>query len=617
MATYVMKIRPHFIENIRCGKKKHEYRLADPKRMKIRIGDTIVLVSNQNPDDFVRVFVDGIAIYKDWDEALKERWQVDFDGIYSSYECLLKECYKFYTADQVNQYGIAVFEIRPDRIDYKGKRYLVDTNIIIHRESQDAVLPLVGKLYSWLDRMSGQKLYHPLSLDEIGKYAIKEVVNSFADKLNAYEKLVPITKGDSFFEVSIPFENEDENSRIDDALLLQVYGGRVDFLLTDDKGVLRKAEKLYIRERVLAPEDFLHEMEKLNPSLIDYGVLSIEKDKIGTLTVGDPFFDTLREDYGPTDFNAWLNRKSGEEAYIFKDKDGILQGFLYLKVEHKDEPFASFDRPMKKQEWLKVGTFKNAMTGLRVGERFLKIIFDNAIKMNVDGIYVTLFENKRKGVIRLMELMKKWGFVPYCHSSTGELVMVKDMRNYDNSKDPMFNYPLTKPGHGFFFLPIEPEWHGKLFPDLHLKNEDMSIYDQEACSYAVEKIYVCGAKTVCASPGDIAFIYRKGEYWPKKYSSVVTGIAILQEVIFPKTEEEYLGLVKNKSVFTSDELKSFYNKNQYRTVIKLLFLRPFNRKVTLSKLADFGIVDPFSGPRINTAVSLAQAKKIIEEGGQK
>ena len=612
-----MKIRPHFIASIRCGKKKHEYRLADPKRMKIRIGDTIVLVSNQNPDDYVRVFVDGIAICRDWNEALKDSWRSDFDSIYSSYEDLLMECRKFYTAEQVRQYGIAVFKIRPDRVEYKGKRYLVDTNIIIHRESQDAVLPLVGKLYSWLDRMSGRKLYHPLSLDEIGKYKVKEVVNSFANKLNAYEKLVPILKGDSFFDTVIPSDGEDENSRIDDALLLQVYGGRVDFLLTDDKGLLRKAERLYIRERVLSPEDFLHEMERLNPGLVDYGVLSIHKDKIGTLAVEDPFFDTLREDYGPTDFNAWLNRKSGEDAYMFKDKDGILQGFLYLKAEHKDEPFAKFDRCMRKQEWLKVGTFKNATAGLRIGERFLKIIFDNAVKMNVDGIYVTLFENKRDGVIRLMELMKKWGFIPYCHSSTGELVMVKDMRNYDDSKDPMFNYPLTKPGHGFFFLPIEPEWHGKLFPDLHLKNEDMSIYDQEACSYAVEKIYVCGAKAIYAKPGDVAFVYRKGEYWPKKYSSVVTGMAILQEVIYPATEGEYLSLVKNKSVFTSAELKSFYNNNQYRTIIKLLFLRPFDRKVTLSKLADFGIVDPFSGPRISTTLSAAQAEQIIEEGRQK
>lgn len=612
MATHVMKIRPHFIASIRKGTKKHEYRLGDAARCKIKTGDILVLVSNQDASDYVRVKVDSSARFSNWDEALDGRWKSDFYGIYSSYADLIKECHRFYSAEQVRQCGIIVFAIKPEKVQYKNARYLVDTNIIIHRESQDASMPLVGWLYSWLDKMNGKKLYHPASIDEIRKYQDKKVVESFSDKLNAYEKLVPVSRRDAFFESTVSEDPEDENTRIDNELLLQVYEGRTDFLLTDDKAILRKAERLYLRDRVLSPEDFLRVMEHLNPKLVDYQVLSIKKEKIGTLDVDDPFFDTLREDYGHADFNAWLNKKSGEEAYIFKDKDGTLQGFLYLKAEHPGEPFADFDKPMKSQEWLKVGTFKNATKGLRVGERFLKIIFDNAIAMNVDGIYVTLFENKREGVIRLMELMKQWGFVPYCHSGTGELVMVKDMRNYDKTKSPMFNYPLLAPEHGHFFLPIEPQWHGKLFPDLHLHNEDMSIYEREPCSYAVEKIYVCGWSRIAAKPGDLVFIYRKGEYWPKKYSSVVSGVAILQEILYPESEEQYLKLVKNKSVFTINELKSFYSK--YRTVVKLLFLRPFEKKVSLGKLAEFGIVDPFSGPRINTSITPVQAEKIIKEG---
>lgn len=617
MATYIMKIRPHFIDCIRRGQKTHEYRLGEPRRTNVKKGDTIILVSNQDPEDYVRVFVDNVTVYEGWDEAFKGRWEKDFEGIYSSYEDLIKECHKFYTADQVRQYGIVVFDVHTDQIDYKGKRYLVDTNIIIHRESHDAAIPLVGKLYNWLDRMSGKKFYHPQSKNEISKYADKKVVDSFEGKLNAYEELTPIENGDSFFDAIIRGENEDENSRIDNELLLQVFKGRADFLLTDDKGILRKAQKLYLRERVLTPADFVHIMEKRHPALIDYDVLSVQKEKIGTIPVEDQFFDTLREDYGHPEFNSWLNRKSEEDAYTFRDKNGVLEGFLYLKAEHKDESFKGFDKKMKEQEWLKVGTFKNATKGLRVGERFLKIIFDNALKMNVDGIYVTLFENKRDSVKRLMNLMEKWGFVPYCHNENGELVMIKNMRQYDFSKDPMFNYPLRKELHNYFFLPIEPEWHGKLFPDLHIKNEHMSIYEGEACSYAVEKIYVCGAKRVNAKPGDLAFVYRKGEYIPKKYHSVITGTAILQQVIYPNNEEQFLETVKNKSVFSLKELKSFYENDQYRTIVKVLFLKPFERKVTLSKLSEWGIVDQFSGPRINTPITLDQAHEILKEGERK
>lgn len=617
MAIHVMKIRPHFIDSIRSGKKTHEYRLAEPRRLNIKKGDSLILVSNQDPDNYVRVFVDSITICKGWDDAFEGRWEKDFEGIYSSYEDLLKECHKFYTADQVRQFGIVVFDVHVDRIGFRGKRYLVDTNIIIHRESQDAAMPLVGKLYNWLERISGKKFYHPLSKNEINKYADKKVVDSFEGKLNAYTELTPVEKGDPFFNAVIGLENEDENSKNDSQLLLQVYMGRVDFLLTDDKGLLRKAQKLYLREKVLAPADFVHIMEQQNPELIDYDVLSVQKERIGNIPFEDPFFDTLREDYGHAEFNSWLNGKSEEHAYTFRDQNGTLEGFLYLKAEHKDEPFKGFDKPMKEQEWLKVGTFKNATQGLRVGERFLKIIFDNALKMRVDGIYVTLFEDKREGVKALMNLMKEWGFVPYCHKENGELVMIKNMRQYDSSKDPKSNYPLKKGSQNYFFLPIEPEWHGKLFPDLHIKNEQMSIYEGEACSYAVEKIYVCGARRINAKPGDIAFVYRKGEYLPKRYHSVITGTAILQEVIYPESEEQFLKAVKNKSVFSLEELKSFYESGQYRTIVKVLFLKPFERKVTLAKLSELGIVDDYSGPRINTSITPSQANDILKEGERK
>lgn len=615
MATYKMKIRPHFIDSIKSGTKKHEYRLAESERRKIQTGDILILVSNQNPKDYVRVCVDDIHIFSNWDDALRGRWENDFKDIYPSYNDLIRECRRFYSAGDVAEKGIIVFGIRPDKIVYKSARYLFDTNIIIHRESHDEALPIAGKMYRWIDAMGGVKLFHPVLRKELEKYEDKKIAKGILDKLSAYQELVPVPKRDSFFE-GIAFQDKDENSINDSNLLLQVHSGRVDFLITEDKGILRKAEALFIRNRVMTIEEFVHEMERSNPTLVDYEVLSIKKDYIGELDFKDPFFDSLKEDYGYSDFESWLNRKSGETAYIFKNKDGRLEGFLYLKQEDESEPFSDFEKPMKKQKWLKVGTFKNAVKGRRVGERFLKIIFDNALRLDVDGIYVTLFERKREEVRLLMELMKKWGFVPFCHKTNGELVMVKEMRHYDEEETSMFNYPLQKKHPAYTFIPIEAKWHGKLFPDLHLRNENMSIYENEPCSYAVEKIYVCGWREVKAVPGDIAFIYRMGEYSPKKYHSVVSGMAIIEEIFYPNTEAAYLDAVKNKSVFTEEELKSFYREKKYRTVVKLLFLRPFRNKLTLQKLNDLGVLGgtAYEAPRMNTFIAEDAAKKIIEEG---
>lgn len=95
-----------------------------------------------------------------------------------------------------------------------------------------------------------------------------------------------------------------------------------------------------------------------------------------------------------------VNEKSESDAYVFKNNEGI-QGFLYLKTEEKDEDYSDFDPQFMPKRRLKVGTFKINSTGIRLGERFLKIIFDNALKRDVDEIYVTMFRNKRKEVAGL------------------------------------------------------------------------------------------------------------------------------------------------------------------------------------------------------------------------
>ena len=49
------------------------------------------------------------------------------------------------------------------------------------------------------------------------------------------------------------------------------------------------------------------------------------------------------------------------------------------------------------------------LNGLRIGERFLKIVFDNALKFKVEEIYVTIFV-KRPEQYRLLNLLEEYGF---------------------------------------------------------------------------------------------------------------------------------------------------------------------------------------------------------------
>lgn len=41
----------------------------------------------------------------------------------------------------------------------KGVRILLDTNIIIHRETERIINPDIGKLFNWLDKIEAKNLY--------------------------------------------------------------------------------------------------------------------------------------------------------------------------------------------------------------------------------------------------------------------------------------------------------------------------------------------------------------------------------------------------------------------------------------------------------------------------
>ena len=174
MKTYYMKIRDKYIDAVRDGVKKHEYRLASPERTQIRIGDNIILFSNQNKKEYVRTTVKGKTIYKDWKEALEKNWQSDFKDLYSTLDDALIECYRFFTKQEVDEYGIISFDIEPCYVDYCSTPVLLDTNIFIKREGINNVSFEVTTLFNWFDKKNITRYVHAKSKDEIALY--KDVI---------------------------------------------------------------------------------------------------------------------------------------------------------------------------------------------------------------------------------------------------------------------------------------------------------------------------------------------------------------------------------------------------------------------------------------------------------
>lgn len=494
-------------------------------------------------------------------------------------------------------------------------RVLLDTNIIIHRENTIVTSNTIGQLFYWLDKLHCEKLIHPLSVNELRKFHNQQMQALYDSKLSAYSQMQTMAHPTEEYITKLNDMPRTDNDRIDNQLLFEVYCGRADILITEDRRLRNKACCVGLSSKVFSIDAFISKCTAENPDLLDYKVLSVKKIIIGTIDSSDHFFDTFRDAY--VGFDNWFARKCDEEAYICKNDKSEILGFLYLKPEDETENYADITPSFSPKKRLKIGTFKVESTGFRLGERFIKIIFDNAIARGLDEIYVTLFLD-RPELLALYDLLTKWGFNKYgTKTSFGkiETVLVKKLGVYDSSKTVIENYPNLDSNTDKYILPIMPQYHTNLFPDSALyKEREIDIAGEVAHRYALQKAYVTWADC-CAKPGDIILFYRMGEKSPKKYSSVLTTVGVVDRIVRNfRTEDEFLSYCNNRTVFSKESLQAFWRDHRYNlSVLKFVYVKSLVEKVNLAFLWDNGITAAPKGPRPFTKITNEQFEIIMNK----
>lgn len=493
-------------------------------------------------------------------------------------------------------------------------RILLDTNIIIHRENKRTTNYSVGHLFRWLDKLKYDKLIHPLSKKEIGNYQYADPQEAMTLKLDAYEEMRTIAPMADEVSILATELDKDDNDMIDTALLNEVFQKRVDMLITEDKKLRSKAERLNLSHKVLSINAFIASVSAENPKLVEYKALAVKKKLMGEIDVANEFYDSLRESYNG--FNDWFARKCNDEAYTCQDDTGQILGFLYLKTEGTSENYSDISPQFAPKKRLKVGTFKVDATGFRLGERFIKIIFDNAIERKVDEIYVTLFEN-REELATLSNLLARWGFLHFgMKSSTGETVLVKEMKTYNPFVSTKENFPNLLYEKQKFILPILPKYHTPLLPDSILKNENESDFlERTPYRYALQKVYISFSSERNINTGDIVLFYRNGTPGNAGYTGVLTSVAIVEKALYNfQTKDEYMRQCQNRSVFATSELESFWNSHRgNQIVLKFILVKSFAKKPILKYLWDNNIVSFPNGPRPFTRISDDQFEMIMRE----
>lgn len=491
---------------------------------------------------------------------------------------------------------------------------LLDTNIIIHRENVKATNYSIGLLFYWLDSLHYEKMLHPYTINELRKYHDDQMQSLYDVKLQAYSIMPCVAPQSEKFMHLLADMPHTENDDIDNQLLNEVYCNRVDILITEDRRMRTKAERLGISDRVYSINGFITKVTNENPELVEYKVLSVKQEYFGNIDIKSSFFDTFREAY--VNFDNWFAKKSCEKAYVCRDENNDLLGFLYVKTEYEDENYTDIYPPFEPRKRLKVGTFKVEASGFRLGERFIKIIFDNAIERKVSEIYVTLFVD-RPELRALKDLLGRWGFYEYGKKRNlrgDEIVLVKEMNCYLDEKPIQYNFPNLRYDHKKYFLPIESQYHIRLLPDSILRNE-VDLVREEPQRYALQKVYISFSWARNIMPGDYILLYRKGcTPGRKAYESVVTTLGVVQDAKYDfPSKEAFFKSCENRSVFTKEELANFWqNKRMSLLVIRFIVVGSFIKKVPLKFLWDNDIVLPPYGPRPFDEISNDQFDKILE-----
>jgi predicted nucleic acid-binding protein len=499
-------------------------------------------------------------------------------------------------------------------------RVLLDTNIIIHREASRVVKQEIGLLFNWLDKLHYDKCVHPVTVAEIKKYENLQTVRTFVIKLDSY--IILKTEAPTHPSIKVINQKIDktENDINDSKLLNELINNRVDILITEDNGILTKAEMLNLQSRVFSIESFLGKVISENPELIDYNVLSVKKDYFGNINLQENFFDVFREDYDG--FDKWFNRKADEPAYICKYGEE-LGAFLYLKVEGEKENYSDINPTFPPKKRLKIGTFKISMLGLNLSERFFKIIFDNALTQKVDEIYVTIFA-KRTGQKLLITQFEQFGFKQWGikRTQTGdELVLVRDFTSKSDKANPLSTFPFLSKRSDVYFVSIYPEYHTELFPDSILKTESPDDFvENQPHRNSIRKVYISHSFERNINTGDIIVFYRTGTTPGRKiYEGVVTTIGIVESINNNiKSENDLIKACYLRSVLPKEKLIEFWNRfpKLKPFVVNFLYAYSFPKRPILKDLIELGVIEgPDKLPRGFGKISWDNLLAIIKKSG--
>lgn len=436
--------------------------------------------------------------------------------------------------------------------------FLFDTNILIPLEPTspgdlEPATPNAVYLIRSIYENGHQVFVHPASLLDLERDRNVQRRELRKVLLNKYSRLEG--SGVSSGLVAVIGESAfGSNDYCDDLLLDAVFRDAVDWLVTEDERLRKKAQRAGLSERILSVQAAIQVVSDLSERPIAPPP-DVECTKAYNLDCTDPIFDGLRQDY--PGFDAWFARCRREHrlTWIIRHPSSSKVGALCL-VKPEDVPPGQL-----RGRTLKICTFKvsDECLGYRYGELLLKTIFEHIIENKYDWGYVTVFPRHEE----LLRLLEDFGFAPMnTKTELGEYIYVKPFSEVSDKAIGLsaFEYHVRYGPRKMRFnaaetylVPIRPQYADRLFPETA---DYVPLFrDTNPCGSAIRKAYLCHSLISSLKQGSILLFYRS------QSRQGLIAVGVVESACRSRSPSEIARLVARRTVYTMRNIEQLCTKD--------------------------------------------------------
>ena len=480
-------------------------------------------------------------------------------------------------------------------------RIIVDTNILIRITDVRTEMP---KTYADVLRMSAELgfeiAYLSSQVEDFNrdKNLVRREIN--LSRMRQYQEIDDAPDPSAEELLRYRWSTNNPNDEVDNQLLYAIKRNVADFLVTQDKGIHAKARRENLQEQVLTIEalcEFLKEQVNARREIHPISA-KVKRIKAYQLRIEDTFFDSLRDSYAG--FNDWFAKisREGREAWVVRGDQQQILGLCIYKTENGEQ--ITDGGYLSSGKTLKLCTFKVAGVGSKLGECLLQEAFNFAILNGFSSIYLHVRLGSHP---RLVSLLEDFGFKSIGLYNEDEvfLKMMVPSRNRRFSMDSSTNvdfdidyYPRHFDGTGVakYMIPIQPEYHEKLFPDVYGKGlfsqGDGFVYSSE--SNAIKKAYICNSNIKRIRPGDLVLFYRSHDV------RGIDTVGFVEKVTLTADFNKVFALVARRTVFTDVAIRE---KLRGKAALVILFrlIQHLQEPVSRRLLDEAGMVGEIQSVR--------------------